>query len=89
MVHPLKILADGAIAPSELEQLIVLFDEVWASLIIDNEGAAEESAKQRMRLATLVLELSRDGRLDALQITATASKLMRSDCSPKSGQFVS
>jgi hypothetical protein len=82
MVHPLKILADGVIAPSELDQLIILFDEVWASLMMDNAATVEESAKQRMRLATLVLELSRDGRLDALQITATASKLMRSDCSP-------
>jgi hypothetical protein len=86
MVHPLKILADGVIAPSELEQLIVLFDEVWASLMIDNAGTAEESAKQRIRLATLVLELSRDGRLDALQITGMASKLMRS---AEVGQFVS
>jgi hypothetical protein len=84
MVHPLKILVDGAMAPSELEQLIVLFDEIWASLMIDNAGTAEESAKQRMRLATLVLELSRDGRLDALQITATASKLMRSSDSGRS-----
>jgi hypothetical protein len=50
--------------------------------MVDNAATAEEPAKQRMRLATLVLELSRDGRLDALQITATASKLMRSDCSP-------
>jgi hypothetical protein len=86
MVHPLKILADGVIAPSELEQLIVLFDEVWASLMMDNAVTAEESAKQRMRLATLVLELSRDDRLDALQVTATAAKLMGS---AEIGQFVS
>jgi hypothetical protein len=70
------------LAPSELDELAVLFDEVWASLMIDSAGTIEGFPRQRMRLATLVLDLSQDRQLDALQITATASKLMRSDCSP-------
>lgn len=75
--HPLAQAFGRSFGPAELKELMTIFDEVWASLMTDGFARGTDVAAQRNRLATIVLELARDGQLGALQVTRTASRLMR------------
>ena len=77
MTHPLTHVSGRSYDPAELKQLMLIFDEVWASLTMDGFGRGSHIAPQRDRLATIILDLASDGQLDALEITRTASRLMR------------
>jgi hypothetical protein len=77
MTHPLTHVCGRAYDPAELKQLMSIFDEVWASLTIDGFGRGGNVAAERNRLATIILDLARDGQFGALEITRTASRLMR------------
>ena len=79
MTHPLTSVSGRSYDPAELKQLMLIFDEVWASLTMDGFGRGGHVAPQRDRLATIILDLASDGQLDALEITRTASRLMRED----------
>jgi hypothetical protein len=54
-----------------------VFDEVWASLSVDGFGRDGMIAEQRSRLARIIMDLSRDKQLAALEIARTASRMMR------------
>jgi hypothetical protein len=75
MAKAQRIMKGATFDPNQLEMAADLFEEVWASVAPDY--AASEIENARMRLATVVLDLARDGQLGALQITRTASRLMR------------
>jgi hypothetical protein len=76
-MHPVTTIAGGSYGPTELQQLVHIFDEVWASLAIEGVGRGGAIAAERTRLATIVLALSHDKQLSAFQIARTASRLMR------------
>ena len=63
--------------PEALGILGELFDEVWASVAADFGDDPDEIETARIQLATIILDLARDGELGPLQITATAAGLIR------------
>ena len=63
--------------PDTLNMLGEVLDEVWASITIDFGKDFREIEAARIQLATIVLDLARDGQLSQLQITRTATRLMR------------
>jgi hypothetical protein len=77
MTHPRFLISDTAFNHAALNALSEVFDEVWQSVVPEIRDDAQEIRTARDRLATLVLDLARDGQLDALQITHTAARLMR------------
>lgn len=63
--------------PEALKMLGQLYDEVWASVAADFGDDPDEIETAQIRLATIILDLARDGELGPLQITATAAGLIR------------
>jgi hypothetical protein len=63
--------------PEALKMLGQLFDEVWASVAADFGDDPDEIETARIRLATIILDLARDGELGPLHITAMAAGLIR------------
>ena len=63
--------------PDTLNMLGEVLDEAWASIAIDFGNDFREIEAARIKLATIVLHLARDGQLGQLQITRTAARLMR------------
>ena len=51
--------------------------EAWASISSGFGNDFREVEAARIQLATIVLDLARDGQLGQLQITQTAARLMR------------
>jgi hypothetical protein len=68
---------NASLAPEALKMLGQLFDEVWESVAADFGDDPDEIETARIRLATIILDLVRDGELAPLQITATAAGLIR------------
>jgi hypothetical protein len=68
---------NASLAPEALKMLGQLFDEVWASVAADFGDDPDEIETARIQLATIILDLARDGELGPLQITATAAGLIR------------
>jgi hypothetical protein len=63
--------------PETPRSLGEIFDEVWAAVAPDfgdNEDAIETA---RMRLASIILDLARDGQYGSLQIARTSLRLIR------------
>jgi hypothetical protein len=54
-----------------------VLDEAWASIAIDFGNDFRKIEAARIQLATIVLDLARDGQLGQFQITRTAARLMR------------
>jgi len=63
--------------PDTLNMLGEVLDEAWAPIAIDFGTDIREIEAARIQLATIVLDLARDGQLGPLQITRTAARLMR------------
>jgi hypothetical protein len=68
---------NASLLPESLKMLGQLFDEVWASVAADFGDDPDEIETARIQLATIILDLARDGELGPLQITATAAGLIR------------
>jgi hypothetical protein len=77
MTHPRFLISNTAFGHNALNAFGEIFDEVWQSILPDVGDDAREIKTARDRLAALILELAKDGQLDALQITRTAGRLMR------------
>ena len=54
-----------------------VLDEAWASISTGFGSHFREIEAARFQLATIVIDLARDGQLGQLQITRTAARLMR------------
>lgn len=67
----------AAFEPETLKVLCQVLDEVWASVSADYGTGAQDIEAARLRLATIILDLGRDGQFDALQIAQTAGRIMR------------
>jgi hypothetical protein len=65
-----------ALEPDTLQMFGEIFDQVWARVSAEFEGY-DRIEDERIRLATIILELGEDGQLGRRQITATASSLIR------------
>jgi hypothetical protein len=63
--------------PDSLRMLGEIFDQVWASASPEFEDHLDRIEDARIRLATIVLELAKDGQLGRHQILRTASRLIR------------
>jgi hypothetical protein len=63
--------------PDTFNMLGEVLDEVWASISSDVVIDFRETEAACIQLATIVLDLARDGQLGQLQITRTAARLMR------------
>jgi hypothetical protein len=72
-----RIFRDASLPPQDLKILSDLFDEVWASVAADFGISPDEVETAQIRLATIILDLAKDGQLGQLQITRTASRLVR------------
>jgi len=72
-----RIFRDASLPPQDLKIISSLFDEVWESVAADLGNSPDEVETAQTRLATIILELATDGQLDQLEITQTASRLMR------------
>ena len=72
-----RIFRDAWLPPQDLKILSGLFDEVWASIAANLGNSPDEVETAQVRLATIILELATDGQLDQLEITRTASRLIR------------
>jgi hypothetical protein len=59
-----------------------VLNEVWASLAPYLAKEADKTGTARMRLASIVLDLAKNGQLGALQITRAAARLMRETDTP-------
>ena len=78
MSHARILHRHASYGPEELKELGNLFDAVWASVALDfGEDGGKEAV--RARLATIVLDLAKDGQLGAMQITRTACRLIRQE----------
>lgn len=63
--------------PDAVKMLADTFDDVWAGVAPDFGADPNTVEIGRIRLATIILELARDGQLGPDQITRTASRLIR------------
>jgi hypothetical protein len=63
--------------PGKLRKLGEIFGQVWARLSPEYEDQLERIEDARIRLATIILELAKDGQVGPHQITARASRLIR------------
>jgi hypothetical protein len=63
--------------PDTLNMLGEVLDEAWSSILSGFGNDFHEVEAARIQLATIVLDLARDGQLGQLQITRTAARLMR------------
>ena len=71
------LISNASFVPETLKVLGEVFDEVWASVAPEFGDDPDDIEAARIRLATIVLELAQDGQLGPLQITRTASRLIR------------
>lgn len=70
-------MSGASFEPGTLKILCEVLDEVWASVSAEYGNDPHEIEAARLRLATIIIDLGRDGQLDALQIARTAGRLMR------------
>ena len=66
-----------AFDPGTVEMLETVFDEVWSSIGHLVGGNVRQIIAARIQLATIVVDLAKDGQLGPLQVTRTAARLMR------------
>ena len=67
----------ASLPPEVLKELADLSDEVWASVAAEFSDDPDEIETAQIRLATIILDLAKNGQLSPLEITQTASRLMR------------
>lgn len=67
----------GTFEPAVSRRLGEIFEEAWASIGPDISKSRDETYWARDQLATIVIDLAKDGQLGDLQITHTAARLMR------------
>ena len=63
--------------PHSVRMLGEIFDEIWADVVSEFGTDANAIVDSRIRLATIILELAKDGQLGRHQIIRTASRLIR------------
>ena len=77
MTSARRLIRSATFDPADLKCLRDVFDEVWESIAPNyrNDAATVDVAQQK--LATIILDLAKDGQLGPLQITRRAGRLMR------------
>jgi hypothetical protein len=63
--------------PESPRSLGEIFDEVWAAVAADFGDSEDEIETARMRLASIILDLAKDGQFGSLQIARTSLRLIR------------
>jgi hypothetical protein len=71
------LISNASYDPDTLNMLREVLDEVWASILNGFGNDFREVEAAHIQLATIVLDLARDGQLGQLQITRTAARLTR------------
>ena len=69
--------SNASLPPEVLKMLGELCDEVWASVAADFGDDRDQIKTARIRLATIILDLAKDGDLRPLEIAGTAAGLFR------------
>jgi hypothetical protein len=72
-----QLFSSASYDPDTLNMLGEVLDEAWASIASHFGNDFRKIEAARIQLATIVLDLARDGQLGQLQITRTAARLMR------------
>jgi hypothetical protein len=67
----------GMFEPAAVHMLGEVFDEVWARIAPEIDKSRDDVKFARNQLALIVVRLAKDGQLSPLQITRTATRLMR------------
>lgn len=76
--HPLVRQAGASYEPAELRELFAVFDEVWDAYVADGFALGHDTALQRDRLATIILQLASDRQLRPGEMKPIATRLLRS-----------
>jgi hypothetical protein len=85
-----SLISARSYSPATCKMLGVVFDTVWASVICDLGGYADETEIARNRLAAIIFDLARDGQLGPHQIAHTARRLFReAQCGPSPNPMTS
>ena len=77
-----KLIADAVYDPSELKAIGKAFDDAWGQVAPQVSTRPEALEAARLKLAEIVLGISRDGVRDPDRITAEAVKRMLADPTP-------
>jgi hypothetical protein len=83
MTQARHLMQGASFDPVTLAILAAIFKEVWPSIVVVCDDDPLTMEKARLELATIVLDLTRDGQLGPLQITRTAARLMREAHDPQ------
>jgi hypothetical protein len=79
MTSARRLIRGATFDPADLKCLRDVFDEVWTSIAPNYRKDAATAGAAQQKLATIILDLAKDGQLGPLQITRTAGRLMRED----------
>jgi hypothetical protein len=77
MTKALRLISGMTLDRVTGEILVDVFEELWAAIGRNYADDPRTIDETRVRLATIVLALAKDGQLSPLQIMRTASRLMR------------
>ena len=72
-----RLIEGATFDPADRKTLAAIVEEVWA--LIGAEYSLIEFESARARLATIALDLAKDGQLGPIEITRTAARLMRQE----------
>ena len=71
-----KLIADAAFGPDRLKAVGEAFDEAWHDLAGNFANDAQTIEAVRLRLATIILDLAKDGQLGREQLKLTAMRVL-------------
>jgi hypothetical protein len=74
-----KLIEDATFGPDRLKEIGRAFDETWTEIAGSFGNDAQTIEGVRLRLATIVLALAKDGRLDRDQLKLLAMRALRQE----------
>jgi hypothetical protein len=82
MMKARQLLAKAIYDPDELKVIGKAFDDAWEQVAPEVSGRAEALEAARLKLAEIVISLTKNGTKDPQQLTKSAVDLMLSDPTP-------
>jgi hypothetical protein len=77
-----QLIANAIYDPDELNTIRMAFDAAWEQIAPEVDAKPEAIEAARLKLAEIVLSLTRNGTKDPQQLTDAAVRLMLSDPTP-------
>jgi hypothetical protein len=76
MVKARQLIADATFDPGQLKVIGKAFDDAWQQVAPSISNRAEAVEAARLKLATFILSMAKQGTLDPVQLTDAAVKMM-------------